>query len=298
MGSYLALYAATLLAMQRYGRFELAEALGVFLILGVGFSAAAWLLTVGIRPLPYEVFKPHKELTALLLYLVPLSAVVAIGFGFVHEHATNSAADSVAICALKLVVFVALPAWIMRALSGYRASDLVTVSINFRHLLAMLAMSVLLIAFQAAAGRGWRDISEAHLSARLLTLGFPFVFLWLALEAGVVEEFFFRVLLQSRLTAVLKSETAGIVLASLLFGLMHAPGLYLRTGMTQEGLSTHPSLWVAVGYSIVITSVAGFLFGVLWARTRNFLLLVVVHAAADLLPNLLPTLRAFHLFAR
>jgi membrane protease YdiL (CAAX protease family) len=52
---------------------------------------------------------------------------------------------------------------------------------------------------------------------------------------------------------------------------------------------------MAIGYSIVITSVAGFFLGVLWARTRNFLVLVLVHAAADLLPNMLPTLRAFHL---
>jgi membrane protease YdiL (CAAX protease family) len=114
------------------------------------------------------------------------------------------------------------------------------------------------------------------------------------LEVGVVEEFFFRVLLQSRLSAVLKSKLGGIVLASLLFGLVHAPGLYLRSGATQEGLSANPSLLMAVGYSIVITSVAGFFLGVLWARTRNFLLLVLVHAAADLLPNTLPTLRAFH----
>ena len=44
---------------------------------------------------------------------------------------------------------------------------------------------------------------------------------------------------------------------------------------------------MAIGYSIVITSVAGFFLGVLWARTRNFLVLVLVHAAADLLPNTL-----------
>ena len=111
----------------------------------------------------------------------------------------------------------------------------------------------------------------------------------------MVEEFFFRCLLQSRLSAALRSELGGIVLASLIFGLMHAPGLYLRTAVTQEGLPPHPALWMAVGYSIVITSVAGFLFGVLWARTRNFALLVIVHAAADLLPDFLPTLHALHL---
>jgi membrane protease YdiL (CAAX protease family) len=52
---------------------------------------------------------------------------------------------------------------------------------------------------------------------------------------------------------------------------------------------------MAVGYSIVVTSVAGFFLGVLWARTRNFAVVVVVHAAADLLPNVLPTLRSLQL---
>jgi membrane protease YdiL (CAAX protease family) len=145
------------------------------------------------------------------------------------------------------------------------------------------------------AGRGLRDITAAHVTRGTLIWGLPLAFVWLALEAGVVEEFFFRCLLQSRLSAALQSELGGIVVMAMLFGLMHAPGLYLRTAVTQEGLSPHPSLWVAVGYSIVITSVAGFLFGVLWARTRNFAVIVVVHAAADLLPDFLPTLRSLHL---
>jgi membrane protease YdiL (CAAX protease family) len=153
----------------------------------------------------------------------------------------------------------------------------------------------LLLVFQSVAGRGLRDIAAAKVSGDTLLYGMPFVFVWLALEVGVVEEFFFRVLLQSRLSAKLRSELGGIVLMALLFGLVHAPGLYLRTSVTQEGLSGHPSIWMAIGYSIVITSVAGFFLGVLWARTRNFLVLILVHAAADLLPNTLPTLRAFHL---
>jgi membrane protease YdiL (CAAX protease family) len=143
-------------------------------------------------------------------------------------------------------------------------------------------MSLLLLAFQSLLGRGLRDIASAHLPTSVLWYGLPLTFLWLVLEAGAVEEFFFRVLLQTRLSAVLHSELGAIVLMSVIFGLAHAPGLYLRTGLTQEGLSPHPSLLMAVGYSIVITSVAGFFLGVLWARTRNFAVVVVVHAVGDL----------------
>lgn len=162
-------------------------------------------------------------------------------------------------------------------------------------MLVVLSMGFLLLIFQSVAGRGMRDIAAAHVDGSTLVWGFPLAFVWLMLEAGVVEEFFFRCLLQSRLSAALRSELGGIVVMALLFGLMHAPGLYLRTGVTQEGLPPHPRLWMAIGYSIVITSMAGFFLGVLWARTRNFVVVVMVHAAADLLPDFLPTLRSFHL---
>ena len=43
-------YAATLFALVRHGRFDASESLGVFAVLGIGFSLVAWLLTIGIEP--------------------------------------------------------------------------------------------------------------------------------------------------------------------------------------------------------------------------------------------------------
>ena len=293
--AYLALCGATLFAMVRYGHFDASDSLGVFAVLGVGFSLIAWLLTIGVKPLPYDVREPKQETATLLTYLIPLAACIAYGFSAIHRWVPTEPADSMAILAVKLAVFVAIPSWILVSGFGYRAHDLAPTSTKTSHMLVFVGMAFVLLVFQSLAGRGLKDISEAHVPGDTLLFGMPLAFLWLMLEVGVVEEFFFRVLLQSRLSAAIKSELGGIVLASLLFGLVHAPGLYLRTGVTQEGLSANPSLLMAVGYSIVITSVAGFFLGVLWARTRNFLLLVLVHAAADLLPNTLPTLRAFHI---
>lgn len=292
--AYVALYAATLFAMVRYGRFDASDSLGVFVVLGIGFSLVAWLLTIGIKALPYEVREPKQETATLLVYLIPLAAFIAYGFSAIHRRIPGEPADSLAILVAKLAGFVAIPASILVARFGYKPRDLAPMSTRTSHVLVFIGMAFVLLVFQSLAGRGLKDITLAQVPADTLLFGMPLVFLWLMLEVGVVEEFFFRVLLQSRLSAVLKSELGGIVVMSLLFGLIHAPGLYLRTGVTQEGLSANPSLLMAVGYAIVITSVAGFVLGVLWARTRNFLLLVLVHAAADLLPNTLPTLRAFH----
>jgi len=108
---------------------------------------------------------------------------------------------------------------------------------------------------------------------------------WLLIEAGLVEEFFFRGLIQSQLAAAFKSEVSGIVLMSLIFGLAHAPGFIFRHAGELEGLGPNPSALDAVAYSIVVLTVSGITFGVIWARTKNLFALMLVHAAGDLLPN-------------
>ncbi len=105
------------------------------------------------------------------------------------------------------------------------------------------------------------------------------------IEAGLVEEFFFRGLIQSQLAAAFKSEVSGIVLMSLIFGLAHAPGFIFRHAGELEGLGPNPSALDAVAYSIVVLTVSGITFGVIWARTKNLFALMLVHAAGDLLPN-------------
>ena len=295
--AYLVVYAAMLLAMRQTADFDVAEPLMVLAILGVGFSLAAWLLTVRVHPLEYPIPKPTRELATVAIYLLPVVAFATWGLEFLHRYVPADPGNAFVILAAKLLVFVVIPGVIMQAQFGYSLRQLAPMSARTRHLVAAAGMSLLLLAFQAFLGRGLRDIVSAHVPASVLWYGVPLTFVWLSLEAGVVEEFFFRVLLQTRLAAVLRSELGAIVLMSVIFGLAHAPGLYLRTGLTQEGLAPHPSLLMAIGYSIVITSVAGFFLGVLWARTRNFALVVVVHAMGDLLPNVLPTLRSLRLLS-
>jgi uncharacterized protein len=291
---YLGVYAGTLLAMHRAGNFDISEPLLVLAILGAGFSVAAWLFTLHARPLAYPVVSPAQELATIGAFLLLAVAFVTWGLGMLHRYFPSDPAGAIVVLAAKLAIFVIFPALMMRAQFGYGLRQLAPISAPPSHLLAAFGMSALLLAFQAVFGRGLRDIASVHLPAVTLLWGFPLTFVWLALEAGVVEEFFFRVLLQTRLSAALKSELAAVVLMSLIFGMAHGPGIYLRTGLTQEGLK-NPSLLMAVGYSIVVVSVAGFFLGVLWARTRNFALVVVVHAVGDLLPNLLPTLRSLRL---
>ena len=55
---------------------------------------------------------------------------------------------------------------------------------------------------------------------------------------------------------------------------------------------TEPSVLLAVGYSVVILSVAGLVFGLLWLRTRNLLLVVLLHGLNDCIPAIADTVQS------
>jgi membrane protease YdiL (CAAX protease family) len=103
----------------------------------------------------------------------------------------------------------------------------------------------------------------------------------MSIEAGLVEEFFFRWYLQSRLAALTGSQVSAVFLCALVFGLAHAPGIWLRGAGLVEGLGPEPPLLTTLAYVVVTQGVAGLAFGTLWARTRSFALVVLLHGFFD-----------------
>jgi len=88
-------------------------------------------------------------------------------------------------------------------------------------------MSAVFVAFQYFVSSGGAAFRREHFTAFQLLVGLPLCFIWLLLEVGLVEEFFFRALVQSQLAAAFKSEVSGIVLMSLIFWFGARPRLYL-----------------------------------------------------------------------
>ena len=65
--------------------FDVTEALFALAILAGGFSGLAWLLTIGVTPLPYVVSDMKKELTTIALYGLFVVLFVTWGFGLIHK---------------------------------------------------------------------------------------------------------------------------------------------------------------------------------------------------------------------
>jgi membrane protease YdiL (CAAX protease family) len=270
-------------------------AIVVLLVFGIAFPLIAWMATRRAIPLSVSVKPGKTQLIVLVGYIVVLLVYLVGGPQWINQHLPSSWIDSAQIkffitLAKKLIIFVAIPFAIFRLGFGYRLRDFGIQSEGLRalrgsHLPVVLAVGGAFVAFQYFFSGGGASFRQGHFTVYQLLLGLPLCFIWLFLEAGLVEEFFFRALVQSRLAAAFKSEVSGIVLMSLIFGLAHAPGFIFRHAGEVEGLGSNPSALDAVAYSIVVLAISGVTFGVIWARTKNLFAVMVIHAAGDLLPN-------------
>ncbi|MDH3891646.1 MAG: CPBP family intramembrane metalloprotease [candidate division Zixibacteria bacterium] len=291
---YASLYLLCLALITIVESFPIGEALGMAVILGILFPSIAHYASLSAQPV--VPFKPANqgEQGALLICLVLVTLFLAVGtdrisaFSGVSEDSPRLLFSAVLI--QKLALFVLIPFVIFKKILGFSLSDFgfqVSFGVwrrkkQFRILLVILPIMLL---FQYFVGQGAAPIRSGEFSVAQLWGGLPLTYFWLCIEVGLVEEFFFRALLQSRLAARFQSETAGILIAALLFGLAHAPGLFLRGGGELSPVGATPSLLLAIGYSVVVLSAAGLFLGVVWSRTRNLLLVILIHAAVDLLPN-------------
>jgi uncharacterized protein len=247
--------------------------------------AVGWWLTRGAEPPETPVARPALELGAILVFLL-LYAFLFLGPGMSALRAALApgAGQDGLVLAAKLIVHVGLPAALL-VLLGARVRPLFDGGLRRKGFWPVLiVLGAYLVALNALVSPSLGNIAALHPPVPTLLWAVPIFYLLISLEAGLCEEFLYRAVLQSRLAAVLGSAAAAIPVGALVFALAHAPGLYLRGGPGVDGWSANP---LEVGaFTIAVLSPVGLLFGTLWWRTRSLLLVVLLHGAVDLLPNL------------
>lgn len=291
----LVIFGASLALLWRNPGFGREDALGGIIIFGIGFPLIAWVTTLRARPLPVPARRSAGEMALLFACLVLVILYLIWGATIANALApadwlASERGKFLIVLIRKLIVFVAIPFLLYRFIFGYRWRDFGVQFAGLRaltgnHLLVVAVLSALILVFQYFAGTAAAPIRRGEFSATQLAIGLPLCFAWLFFEVGLVEEFFFRAVVQERLTAWFKSEISGVALMSLLFGLAHAPGFILRRAGLAEAIGENPSALDAIAYAVVVLSVAGIFFGIVWARTKNLFAVMFIHAATDLLPN-------------
>jgi membrane protease YdiL (CAAX protease family) len=281
---YALLWAGSVAYMAQTGG-EWASPIEVLVIFGALCGGAAWLLTRGADAPAIEVKRPPLEAGAFVIYLA-LYAVGFLGFGMSAARAALPAGreQELLVMGLKLGVHIVLPCLLLLAL-GVRLAPLFQAGLKGRKFWrTLIVMSALFLGLMCFISPSLQHIANLHAAPQVLAVMAPLSFVWIAIEAGLNEEFLFRAVLQTRLSALFRSPIAAICVTALLFGLAHAPGLYLRGGLDDDGASHN--LLAVIAYTIGVLSPMGLLFGLIYARTKSLLLVVLLHAMVDVLPNL------------
>lgn len=288
---FILIYVANLLLANKLNSFETEEVIGILVVVGFAFSFIAYRISRNAKVLIVDRAVDNREIFILLLLPVYISFFIVLGnkIFFIPPNDAGVAKEITTICR-KVLTFVVIPFLVYKIVFKFKWKDfgLSTKWENVftkRNVMIFLVMSAVVLLLNYFGGRGAKPIRDGLFSTDQLILGFPLLFAWLFIEVGLVEEFFFRGLLQNRLSLFLKSEIGAICITSLIFGLVHAPGMYLRNAGVVEGLGSSPSLVTSIGYCIAIQSIPGFFLGIIWSKTKNLWLLMGIHAMIDLLPN-------------
>lgn len=253
-------------------------------IFGLALSSIIWFLTRKMDAPPVPVSNPRRESVAFLGYVAIYAALfIAFGLGAVREAVPEGQAQDLAVLAYKLVIHVAIPVVLILIL-GSALRPLFDTGVRRRGFWpALIVLCGLMFSLLAVVSPSLEQIGALGLAPAAALLWVLLSWAWMSVEAGLCEEFLFRACLQSRLTAWLQSPATAIVVTSILFGLAHWPGLYLRGEPGVDGWSTDP-LQVAA-FTIATLSPLSVSMGLLWARSRSLLLVVLVHGSIDALPN-------------
>ncbi|MBX3429927.1 MAG: CPBP family intramembrane metalloprotease [Hyphomonadaceae bacterium] len=257
----------------------------VIAIFGAGLGGVAWLLTRGADAPRIEVKRPTIESGAIILYLA-LYAVLFLGFGmtWARQVLPEGQQQELLVMGLKLGVHIVAPA-ILLTLLGAKLGPITQLGLSGRKFWrTLIVLGLIILGLICVITPSLKQISGIPPTFDTMIWALPLGFIWITLEAGVCEEFLFRGVLQTRLTSWFNSPWAGVIATALIFGLAHAPGLFMRGGPDVDGWSTDPLQVVA--HTVAVLSPIGLTFGLIYARTKSLLLVILLHGLVDVLPNL------------
>jgi membrane protease YdiL (CAAX protease family) len=254
------------------------------LIFGLVLSGIILFLTRKMDAPGPDVRRPARESLTLLVYIL-LYAVLLIGLwlGSIKRAIPAGATQDLAVLAYKLVIHVGIPAALILIVGGAVRWQFDAGVRRRGFWPTLIILCGLMFALLSVVSPALKQIGALNLAPAAALAWVLASWAWNSMEAGLCEEFLFRASLQSRLTAWFQSPVSAIALTSVLFALSHWPGLYLRGGPDVDGWSPDP-IQVAA-FTIATLSPLSVALGVLWARSRSLLLVILVHGAIDALPN-------------
>jgi membrane protease YdiL (CAAX protease family) len=157
---------------------------------------------------------------------------------------------------------------------------------SWQNIVTFVALSAVIVLFQYFFNEDLELLWEGEYPANTLFVAIPLLFLLLFFKVGLAYGFFFRSLMQSRLSIGLNSKFGGMVISLFLFGLVHLPMLWHEGVPDKHGVGQFPGFATVLGMCIGIISISALFFAIIWRRSKNLWLVMGLYAVLELLPNL------------
>lgn len=272
---FIALYMAAVLIQSNYKENVGVESLFTFILFFCVLPSIMFLITKNsVKNI--IVIKNRKKEALLALSYFFLWLVVFMVFG---KHLLANKLLSVGFGFWGLLVL--LPFMFLFS-KGYGLSDFGLTKKSFLNNLKITFFACVVVGgLMLFITPGGKYILSSSLPFNKLMISFAISFGYSLVFAAFFEEFFFRGILQTRLTQYFKSGISGVLVASILFGLYHLPFQYYHAGAANAD--------IVHSFSNVLTEqmISAPIFGILWFRTRNLMAPITLHALIDAI-SLLP----------
>lgn len=157
---------------------------------------------------------------------------------------------------------------------------------SWPNLITFFVLSAIALLFEYIFNEDLDPLWNGEYPQGTMTLAVPALFLLLCLKVGLTQGFFFRSILQSRLSIGLNSKFGGMAISLLFFGLSHLP-LFLTYGIPdRHGIEHFPGLLISFSICIAILAITGVFTSIIWRQSKNLWLIAGLYASVSLLPEL------------
>jgi len=243
--------------------------------LSIGMLFLCWLiidLTKKMKIQDIKIKKPGLELIVGLLILIIWDYLPLPKIDFGDKW-------NIGLIVKKTIIFVGLPFLFLR----FRKNSLASIGLTSKDWkknlwIGFVVFLALAIPNAFFVGNTGSEVLSGKYSAPQIGIGLFSSFTYYFLMSGFSEEFLFRAFIQTRISYLLKSSVSGVLITSLIFGLVHIQGI----------MQWYPGTTIAEAFcrAFFLQTFIGIMFGVIWERTRNLIPCVFIHSGIDGLNNL------------
>lgn len=173
---------------------------------------------------------------------------------------------------INFVLLLFIPCFVARVL-GYKFADLGFTGKNIRKalILSVISLGVITMFISSITFKQYIIDNKTGITSAIVVYIIAFVMTFIL--AGIPEEFFFRVILQTRIEKLFNNAIDGIIISSIIFAIYHIPYRLLQNNSLTYGSLTNTIFSIVTQQFLI-----GLFLSIVWRKTRNIYGIAIIHS--------------------